>query len=145
MFGDYRIGYMKALVNIKDILQKYDYKYLMGWSRGCDPKQCRLKSSFSKVGLFKILEAMLGGADVLITWGDAAEFKLAANTGKLTFISKPEYCSVTNEYRSGYADAIRDIIQYYHEHSGERIFSQKQVVARIGEMIKDRSYGGKLF
>lgn len=149
MFGDYRSGYMKALVQLEDFLGRYDFRYIIGFTKGVtNPYKCKRRSLFNAIGIQKLLGAIRDEAEVLMTWGEYAEFKLAANTGALTFTSKPDanvLRNLTYEYKKGYTDAITEVMQYLAEHRAERVNGQKQVVALVRQFIADRSYGGKLF
>ena len=133
-YGEYRSGYVKAMLNVKEIFSRYDMKYWFNWSKE-NSKDAVLKSSFTKKGVMKTLKTFEENSNTLLTWGSGVEFGMRANTGDVYFVSRPDVNGLPADYVRGYREAISDIIEHFKAHEKERIFTQKRVVSTIGDLL----------
>ena len=137
MNDTYNGGRTKALIDLRDTIAKYDYRYLVNWTKE-EPKKAKLKSSFTQTGVPRILEFFLENYRVLMKWGAYIEFGIRPNTGELFLLTDPCDAMVSDEYRRGYKEAIEGVIAYMKEHKDERIYGKKLVIEIIENMMTEQ-------
>lgn len=111
MNSDYRAGYMKALVDLRNIINKNDMAFYLTMSR--ETRRGRLANFLCKSYFPTFLSFLIHHVPELLTWGDYIEFTAKVG-GRLEMVSTADpKLTLSTNYKSGYKQALKDLHGYF--------------------------------
>lgn len=133
MVSDYRGGYLKALIDLRNIINKYDLTFYLTMNR--ETRRGRLANYLCKSYFPTFVSFLINHTPELLTWGDYVEFT-AKIGGKLEMVSKPNpKFTATTDYKNGYKQALKDIEGYFFNCEGR--VTKKRIMLVIQEHIEE--------
>lgn len=110
MYNNHHGGYLKALIDLENIIEKYDLWCYQTYNK---ENHTGKKMTFTtKANFPKLLTFFIHHVPELITWGDFVEFKAMVG-GKLEMISQPDLHNISHDYIEGYTDALKELHEYF--------------------------------
>lgn len=127
MVMNYRGGYLKALIDMQNIVEKRDLTFYQGYNR--ETHTGKLTTYLCKSHFPKFCRFLAKHTAEMLYWGDMVQFKARVG-GALEMLSEVKDC-MTEDYHEGYKQALLDTANYFTECEG------KVTKTRIINILRD--------
>lgn len=133
MIDSYDGGYVKALIDLEDIIRDYDLWFFQTFDK---TTRTGTKSSYlTKMNFPKLMTFFIGHVPELITWGNYIEFKAKVG-GDLEMVSEPDH-HCTLGYMDGYKTALTDVKSVVGKYTGRL---SKEAILSIIKWLMEAPY-----
>jgi len=131
MIDSYDGGYIKALLDLEEIVLDYDLWFFKTFNK--DTRTGTKSSYLTKANFPTLVNFFMAHTNELMTWGSHIEFKAKVG-GELEMVSVADGIFCTSGYREGYKTALKDVSKTVMRYTGT--VNKKSILSIIKYMME---------